>query len=51
MVGALAVTGELPLTGREFEAVIRKRMPADKVALNLEAFEIGGRLVQQTAMG
>jgi len=45
MVGALAATGELPLTAEHFETVIRQRMPEDKVALNLEAFEIGRELV------
>ena len=45
MVGALAATGELPLTGEHFETVIRQRMPEDKVALNLEAFDIGRRLI------
>ena len=45
MVGALCATNELPITGEAFETVIRQRMPADKVDLNLEAFEIGRRLV------
>ena len=45
MVGALAATGELPLTREGFETVIRRRMPEDKAALNLEAFDIGRKLV------
>jgi indolepyruvate ferredoxin oxidoreductase beta subunit len=45
MVGALAATGELPFSREHFDAVVRRRMPADKVALNLEAFEIGRRLI------
>jgi indolepyruvate ferredoxin oxidoreductase beta subunit len=45
MVGALSATNELPVTAEAFETVIRQRMPADKVDLNLEAFEIGRRMV------
>lgn len=45
MVGALSATNELPITREAFEIVIRQRMPEDKVGLNLEAFEIGRRLV------
>jgi len=45
MVGALSATNELPITREAFETVIRQRMPEDKVGLNLEAFEIGRRLV------
>lgn len=45
MVGALSATNELPITREAFEMVIRQRMPDDKVGLNLEAFEIGRRLV------
>lgn len=45
MVGALCATQELPITRDAFEAVIRQRMPADKVDLNLEAFDIGCRMM------
>ncbi|MEN8243537.1 MAG: indolepyruvate oxidoreductase subunit beta, partial [Thermodesulfobacteriota bacterium] len=45
MVGALSATNELPITREAFETVIRQRMPEDRVGLNLEAFEIGQRLV------
>jgi indolepyruvate ferredoxin oxidoreductase beta subunit len=45
MVGALSATNELPITRDVFETVIRQRMPADKVALNLEAFDIGRQLL------
>jgi indolepyruvate ferredoxin oxidoreductase beta subunit len=46
MVGALSATNELPITASAFETVIRRRMPQDKVDLNLEAFEIGRRMVE-----
>jgi indolepyruvate ferredoxin oxidoreductase beta subunit len=46
MVGALSATNELPITRDAFETVIRQRMPEDKVGLNLEAFEIGRRMVK-----
>ena len=48
MVGALCATEELPITREVFETVIRQRMPADKVDLNLEAFEIGRKLILPT---
>jgi len=44
-VEALCATDELPITREAFETVIRQRMPADKVDLNLEAFEIGRQMV------
>jgi indolepyruvate ferredoxin oxidoreductase beta subunit len=46
MVGALSGTRELPITVKVFEKVFRRRMPEDKVALNINAFEIGCRLVK-----
>jgi indolepyruvate ferredoxin oxidoreductase beta subunit len=48
MVGALSATGELPLTAKDFEKVIRQRMSRDKVALNMKAFEIGSSLLEPT---
>lgn len=46
IVGALCGTGELPITTKDFEKAVRQRMPEDKVALNLKAFEIGCNLVK-----
>jgi indolepyruvate ferredoxin oxidoreductase beta subunit len=48
MVGALSATGELPLTAKDFEKVIRQRMSLYMVALNLKAFEIGSGLLEAT---
>lgn len=45
-VGALAGTGVLPLDRDDFEAVFSKRMSADKVAINLTAFDLGVDLVE-----
>ena len=45
LVGALAKTGDLPLGREIFEAVVRSRMPASKVPVNLEAFDAGGGMV------
>ena len=45
MVGALAATNELPITREAFETVIRRRMSADKVDLNMEAFDIGRGMI------
>jgi indolepyruvate ferredoxin oxidoreductase beta subunit len=47
MVGALAGTGVLPIDRRDFEAVISEGMPAEKVDLNLNAFDLGMESVQQ----
>jgi len=45
MVGALSATDELPITREAFEKVIRQRMAAEKVDKNLEAFDIGRRMI------
>jgi len=45
LVGALAEVGDLPLDKDIFEAVVRARMPENKVAVNLEAFEVGRKMV------
>ena len=45
LVGALARTGDLPLDREIFEAVVRSRMPASKVPVNLEAFDAGGGMI------
>jgi indolepyruvate ferredoxin oxidoreductase beta subunit len=44
-VGALAATGDLPMPLRIFEDVISKKFPADKVAVNLKAYQIGKNLI------
>jgi indolepyruvate ferredoxin oxidoreductase beta subunit len=45
LVGALAGTGELNLDRETFEAVVKSRMPASKVQVNLEAFDAGRELI------
>jgi indolepyruvate ferredoxin oxidoreductase beta subunit len=47
-VGALAATGVLPLVRGHFETVLANKMPADKVALNLTAYDRGGAMVNQS---
>jgi len=45
-VGALAATGELPLDRNQFETVIREKIPADKLAVNLAAFDQGRQMIR-----
>lgn len=45
MIGAAAGIGVLPLARNDFEAVITEAMPADKVALNLRAYDLGGEMI------
>jgi hypothetical protein len=41
----MAVTAVLPLKKDDFETTITQTMPADKVALNMQAFEMGGKMI------
>jgi indolepyruvate ferredoxin oxidoreductase, beta subunit len=45
-VGALAATGELPLDRDQFETVIREKIPANKLAVNLAAFDQGRKMIR-----
>ena len=45
LIGALAGTGELPLERDGFEQYITKSMSADKLAMNLTAFDLGVAMV------
>ena len=45
LVGALAAVGDLPMEREIFEVVMRNRMPASKVPVNLEAFDKGRELM------
>ena len=45
LVGALAATAVLPLNKDDFETTITQTMPADKVQLNMQAFEMGGKMI------
>jgi indolepyruvate ferredoxin oxidoreductase beta subunit len=46
LVGALAQAGNLPLGRDIFESVLRGRMPENKVAVNLKAFDIGRQMIK-----
>jgi indolepyruvate ferredoxin oxidoreductase, beta subunit len=46
-VGALAATGALPLDRECFESVLARKMPPDKIPVNLEAFDIGVKMVRE----
>lgn len=41
LLGALAGTNELPLSREGFEATISESMPADKVQINMDAYDSG----------
>jgi indolepyruvate ferredoxin oxidoreductase beta subunit len=45
LIGALACTGVLPLGREEFSEVIASTMQADKVDINLQAFDLGWHMV------
>jgi len=49
LLGALAGTGELPLPRDEFETIISRDMSADKVKINLKAYDMGMEMVKETA--
>lgn len=44
MIGALAGTGVLPLDRSTFQKVMERTMPADKVELNLKAYDMGAAI-------
>jgi indolepyruvate ferredoxin oxidoreductase beta subunit len=46
MIGAAAGIGVLPLERDDFEAVISETMSADKLEVNLEAYDLGVGMVQ-----
>ncbi|MBW1636233.1 MAG: indolepyruvate oxidoreductase subunit beta [Deltaproteobacteria bacterium] len=45
MAGALAATGDLPLDRETFKQSIASKFSADKVKLNLEAFDLGAGMI------
>ncbi|MBT4263280.1 MAG: indolepyruvate oxidoreductase subunit beta [Deltaproteobacteria bacterium] len=47
LLGAVAATGELPIEKDDFEAVISATMPADKVSLNLKAYDRGLKMLDR----
>lgn len=46
LLGAAAATGELPISRGDFEASISEKMSADKVVLNLKAFDRGAEMLK-----
>jgi indolepyruvate ferredoxin oxidoreductase beta subunit len=46
LIGALAAVGDFPLDKDGFQEVITRTMPANKVDINLTAFEKGMAMVQ-----
>ncbi|MBU1273859.1 MAG: indolepyruvate oxidoreductase subunit beta [Proteobacteria bacterium] len=47
MIGALAATGDLPVSREAFEAELRRALGHAKVAVNLEAYDLGVAMVGQ----
>ena len=47
MIGALAGTGELPIVREDFREVITNSLPADKLDVNIRAFDLGVTKVKQ----
>jgi indolepyruvate ferredoxin oxidoreductase beta subunit len=45
MIGAVAGIGVLPLDRENFETVISETMPADKLELNLKAYDLGAEMI------
>ena len=45
MIGAAAGIGVLPLARHDFEAVIAEAMSADKLELNLTAYDLGAQMI------
>ena len=46
MIGAMSHVCELPMDREDFEEVISETLPADKLELNVKAFEIGSTLAK-----
>ena len=45
MIGAVAAIGVLPLARHDFEAVISEAMSADKLEINLTAYDMGNQMI------
>jgi indolepyruvate ferredoxin oxidoreductase beta subunit len=46
MIGAVAGIGVLPITRDDFNEIMMMTMPANKLEINLKAFDIGSKLVK-----
>jgi indolepyruvate ferredoxin oxidoreductase beta subunit len=51
MIGALSAVSDLPITPELFETAIGDMMPPAKVPVNLEAFELGRRAMNESRAG
>ena len=49
MAGALAGTRELPLDKKNFAETLSSKFSADKIALNLEAYDLGVGMIDETS--
>ncbi len=47
MIGALSAVGDLPVGRGDFEAALSRTLPAEKMADNLTAFDLGVELMKQ----
>jgi indolepyruvate ferredoxin oxidoreductase beta subunit len=47
MIGALSAVGDLPVGRDDFEAALSRTLPAEKMADNLTAFDLGVELMKQ----
>jgi len=47
MIGALSAVGDLPVDRDDFEAALSRSLPAEKMADNLKAFDLGVELMKQ----
>jgi indolepyruvate ferredoxin oxidoreductase beta subunit len=47
MIGALSAVGDLPIGRDDFTAVISRTLPAEKIADNLKAFDLGMEMMKQ----
>jgi Pyruvate/2-oxoacid:ferredoxin oxidoreductase gamma subunit len=51
MIGAAAGIGVLPLDRTDFEAVISEAMSADKLEINLTAYDMGTHMLKEQEKG
>jgi Pyruvate/2-oxoacid:ferredoxin oxidoreductase gamma subunit len=46
MIGAVTAIRELPVSREDFREVISQTLPPDKLAVNLQAFDIGAAKIE-----
>ncbi|OPY91145.1 MAG: indolepyruvate oxidoreductase subunit beta [Syntrophaceae bacterium PtaU1.Bin231] len=47
MIGALCTIGELPVGRDAFRNVVARTLPAEKLDVNLQAYDEGGRILRR----